>query len=320
MATEIYQWIMEQHSTPDNLNPKLHRQVKMKLHHLNDDQLSQLKSMMKVYFPEGVEWSERSDDQRNMMTFVMNPITEAIRGRRVGVDNREIKTRHKKKVAYNCVYSHIGEKCAHPYEKYCTSCLPPLSQSLIHDNGGRPFMIHLLPNQTVAVYKQCPEYLEEFEPHTIMPSFPYGTFGDLLDEFHPHPLMTIPILEYFDGSDRVDPDPDVEVGCAVLCRLTSTDDRCRYIYIQQSISLFTTREPIETFTPKLGGSDVPYPWATTKSRIILFLHGVSISRDSFDPEMDDDPYQSYYRQSAKETTKMIDRMMARKELWMSQNK
>ena len=123
---------------------------------------------------------------------------------------------------------------------------------LIHDNGGRPFKV-IIDNKLVKVYK-------------INSS--KSTYDNLI---HDKLIKTIPYIGVFIGKHN---GADTYTGNSILVHIPPLSQN-KYICIGYSIIEFNTLEPIVTFTGLIGNSDVPCPYASTKSFIYMMLEAPS---------------------------------------------
>ncbi len=117
---------------------------------------------------------------------------------------------------------------------------PSENQYLIHDNGGRPFLVRIESPTHVTVYQESDD----------------GEEGD-------SETATYSRIHSFDHLRRIFiPDDDDEEpqyrGNNILLETSNTNE---YILISCSISKFQTKSEIVSFSSNMGNNNVPYPIA-----------------------------------------------------------
>jgi len=154
--------------------------------------------------------------------------------------------------------------------------MQPIGESVyyLHDNGGRPFRVHIREDsKLVLVYR-------EYEPLSDCLWFVFKA-------------LKIFVPEGFDWSCS----GDGPLGCpwegakgnTILALLSENGGRFEYVFIGGArIFRFQTEEPIEDFQSPVGNNNVPYPWASTASHTYLFDANVRIEG------VHGDPYTYYY--------------------------
>jgi hypothetical protein len=137
----------------------------------------------------------------------------------------------------------------------------------IHDNGGRPFVVYVSPNQKeVSVYtvpkeQYVPEDLEDIE-------FPENL------KLYTKRLLHVKPNRVFVGKS---PKNSMTLfsggygsrfyGNTVLLEMKNNS----YIYISRDIEYFQTKSPIVRYVSPVGNNDVPYPFAVTEDRTYYLL-------------------------------------------------
>ena len=141
---------------------------------------------------------------------------------------------------------------------------------LIHDNGGRPFLVVVVPNN-IKIYK-CDN-------------------DDIIDPYN-ELVVTIPLYhKIYIGRDK---ECDDECGTffsdgnSILVHVNDN----KYIYIGSIIIEFEIDDDIiiSYFSP-IGNNDVPYPYARGIHNTYLMLDEIIIPNDDI---IMDDPYHQYY--------------------------
>ncbi len=116
-----------------------------------------------------------------------------------------------------------------------------------HDNGSTPFKVNI-SDQTIGIY----EYDEEFRSERLIKSTDF--------------------TEVFIGEDDSLTD-DFSKGNSILVNVADN----KYIHIGCEVFEFVTEEPIRTYTSIIGNNDVPYPYATSDSKVYLMLSYITLA-------------------------------------------
>lgn len=137
----------------------------------------------------------------------------------------------------------------------------------IHDNGGRPFMVNISKiNKNVEVYKQ----------NKNNNSYDKKVFGTHYKKL-------------FLGNDPNNYSKQTN-GNSILLKISDYF----YVYIGSMIYMFKTKEDeILRYVSPVGNSDVPYPYAVSKTKTYLMLDYKILNNSDLD--MKKDPYSQYYR-------------------------
>jgi hypothetical protein len=161
---------------------------------------------------------------------------------------------------------------------------------LIHDNGGRPFLVYISPKKRVDIYikDESIKYQEE----------EYGkiyTYTKLVKSYKCKKVYIgkSPLNEMtkFSGGHGSKFD-----GNTILLEIS----KCKYIYIGEEICSFKTKQDIIKYVSPVGNNDVPYAYAIDKDgAYYLILEKAIISR--MEKKYREDPYDYYYRGNLKKT-------------------
>jgi hypothetical protein len=132
---------------------------------------------------------------------------------------------------------------------------PKGKQYLIHDNGGRPFLV-AISGKNVSIFK-LPKYTDD-APKTAYTEFikEYKNVKKVFIGKSPKIDMTIFSAGYgpmFDGN-------------TILLEVSNQ----RYCLISSDIVEFSTKDTIKKFISPVGNSDVPYPLAYGSSNVYVF--------------------------------------------------
>ena len=118
-----------------------------------------------------------------------------------------------------------------------------MKEYFIHDNGGRPFKVHI--NKNINVYK----YLD-------------------MDDYSKKPVLFIKdFINFFIGKSPLNSITEFSGGFGkdfdgnTILVHTKEDE---YIYIGESIFKFYSFSPIIDYVSPVGNNDVPYPYAIDK--------------------------------------------------------
>jgi len=119
---------------------------------------------------------------------------------------------------------------------------------ITHDNGGRPFSVHIEDNE-LSVYK--------------LVSGIYRT----------------EVKKVFTGDTQDD-------NSSVLVEIKPENLKYKYIFIGQKIYSFETTEPIKDYHTMIGNSNVPYPVAVSDKYAYFMLDDVYIDKKEFPHNID----------------------------------
>ena len=169
------------------------------------------------------------------------------------------------------------------------------SMYLIHDNGGRPFLVYIQKNRNVAVFT--------FANHKTKNQYlSYKDWKRYASTSNYWKLYTIKILE-FKKVDKIflgdDPYCDEEEECedypclgnSILLQISISPNK--YIFIGESIYSFEFNEEIIKYRSVFAGSDSPSPVAETKTKYLFMLDQIWMSKQGF-IITEDRPYDIYY--------------------------
>lgn len=132
----------------------------------------------------------------------------------------------------------------------------------IHDNGGRPFIVIHMKNNTVCILK--PKY-EDDDVLNICGYIPVANYEN--------------VLRVLPGKDE---NPKY-VGNSVLIHITGDE----YVYVGDRIYSFTTNgDEIIEYYSLIGNNDVPYPVALSEHNAYFMLDVVCIARTEFPEDTD----------------------------------
>jgi hypothetical protein len=157
------------------------------------------------------------------------------------------------------------------------------SKYLVHDNGGRPFQVHISTKpKKIEIYEQS-EFDEELEPTG------WKKLVKRITNFQ----------RVFIGND---PWLSGVKGNSILVQITDQ----KYIYIGWEIFSFTLPrgEKIKKYYSPIGNSDVVYPYAVTDKNTYLLIEYVSIPTQMISANSRD-PYDYYYFQVPQEKKKCV---------------
>lgn len=135
---------------------------------------------------------------------------------------------------------------------------------LIHDNGGRPFLV-AIKGKKVKIYRIDPKiysYADKIQKY-------YYTY--LINEYTTKKIFIgkspkNKLTEYSGGFGKYFD------GNSILLELTGG----KYIYIGSEIYQFTPKSTILSFTSPVGNSDIPYPFAMDEENIYFMLYAVYV--------------------------------------------
>jgi hypothetical protein len=134
-----------------------------------------------------------------------------------------------------------------------------MSNYLIHDNGGRPFLVQV-DKEYIRVYKKKSESSRKYN-ELIMGIEKYD--------------------HVFIGRDE----KTGNEGHSILVKC----DPYNYVRIGDSIYQFTTSDEIKEYVAPIGNSDVVYDWAVGTNNVYLLLEKTYFNKEFYDP------YVMYYK-------------------------
>ncbi len=150
----------------------------------------------------------------------------------------------------------------------------------IHDNGGRPFFVHVNGNK-VSVFRNMDTYKIVDGKFTTI-SAPRKHLFDLTGD-----KVFLGKKSPKGGYDGLK--PSEAEGNSILVKKGS-----KYTYIGHEIFEFSPMEgdTIVSYFSNIGNSDVPYPYALGKTHVYLMLEKVAVEYSFF--KSYDKPYEEYY--------------------------
>ena len=144
----------------------------------------------------------------------------------------------------------------------------------IHDNGGRPFVVHVYPG-FIEIYRQ--KYIGDYpityevpDKKVLETSYQQIWIGDN------------------DLEDPYFPKKGNYPGNSILVQIHNTS----YIYIGSSIYSFSIEDSIQNYYSPVGNSDVPYPYAIGQNRTYFMLDKKSLPNEMLDKTKDG--YEQFY--------------------------
>jgi len=147
---------------------------------------------------------------------------------------------------------------------------------MTHDNGGRPFVVYISPDKTIASVYRKPSN-----------AFLWGEDWDhenengMRDYYH-ELVIRLDIDKVWIYKEEEEKGSWDRGNSLLVLRKDGS-----YVFIGDLIYSFRTEEPIEEYTSEVGHSDVPYPVAlsSTKAYFVLSCQWVSIEdiKDKNDP-------------------------------------
>ena len=174
-----------------------------------------------------------------------------------------------------------------------------IKKYLIHDNGGRPFVV-FRNGTTVDVFKwrrygKCGECGGELHKENIECGNPKD--GECCERLGHYTNIT----QFFEGED---PEKGF-LGNSVLFGPINGPGckRSTYVFVGWQIFSFTTSSPVTDYVSPVGYNDVSFPYAVTCDRVYLMANEVYIYKSDL-KEIDytvesytteDSPYYQYYR-------------------------
>lgn len=149
----------------------------------------------------------------------------------------------------------------------------------IHDNGGRPFQVHISPDKTVQVAERI--YTDNYDdPDTFKYIKTFNPTKVFVGK-SPKNAMT-----KFSGGYGKEFD-----GNSILLKLRPLT----YVYIGSEIYQFKARAEIVEYVSPVGNSDVPYPYARdSEGAAYLMLEQIVCLGYFSTHSAKNDPYDTYY--------------------------
>ncbi len=154
-----------------------------------------------------------------------------------------------------------------------------ISGHLIHDNGGRPFLVNVKSGEISVL---AVKYNKDLYDNTAI--------------YHKQVLHIPRYMKLFVGKNAgpfANKNEHGEYPGSSLLVHVSAD---KYIYIGSEIFEFTAPSGIKEFVSVMGHSDVPYPFAVGHENTYLLLEKVVIANSLRD---NTDPYEQYYKTKPK---------------------
>ena len=159
------------------------------------------------------------------------------------------------------------------------------SKYLVHDNGGRPFMVWKSGKNVVGIYKKTQKYYD----------LPDEAREKVDSQIGDRTKLYTHLIKQYSNVKKVLPGRDYsgysKHGNSILLELPGS----KYVYVGECIYEFTSQEPILKYYSWLGNSDVPYPVAISKNYAFFMLDKVYIARSEFPKGVDwADAYGAFY--------------------------
>lgn len=143
----------------------------------------------------------------------------------------------------------------------------------IHDNGGRPFKVHVNKNHVQIFAKKKKRDSYKFKP-----------FYDKKVEQVFVGLSPLNAMTQFSGGHG----PRFDGNSLLLHK-----NKLTYVFVGESVFKFRALAPIVSYVSPVGNNDVPYPYAVdSKNNYYLLVEGMIINIPVL-ADMDD-PYDYYY--------------------------
>jgi hypothetical protein len=202
------------------------------------------------------------------------------------------------------VFRHVIEK--HELAHFFPDKPTKIEKHLVHDNGGRPFMVKVMPStKSFQIFKQKPvkpEYDENNNSYDVK----------IMDEKY---------QRVFIGDDKFTKYFSITVvGNSFLFHLQKNE----YVYVGSSIYKFfiDMDDEIIGYHSYVGNNDVPYPYAISRRNVYLMIENVYFSlKDMLGVDTKTplkEPYMFYYDLDRKTREKIGKNMTIKtihKRLW-----
>jgi hypothetical protein len=175
---------------------------------------------------------------------------------------------------------------------------------MIHDNGGRPFLV-CIKGKDALIYKvpddvyKYSENIKDYHYSKLIGKYHFDKV--FIPKGYDGPVLTL--RKKFMSADKND-------GNSVLLQLKD-----KYVYIGDRIYEFKTKDDIVKYYSPIGNNDVPYPVAVSKENIYFMLDETYVpikNIKDFDKwkEIDlADAYQYYYGHSGEEALRKYAKKM-----------
>lgn len=160
----------------------------------------------------------------------------------------------------------------------------------IHDNGGRPFSVKIVPTTGAQRYNAT-IYKNKWDNQTNQDVVDkvIATFNDAIVHIGKSPDTP--------GTVRSGGNGPAFDGNSVL--IQSNKDTLEYVFVGWEVYRFVALSPIDIFWSPVGNSDVPYPYAIdTQLRVYAFIDNAVLSKCHLHPDFSThpakfDPYDTY---------------------------
>lgn len=154
---------------------------------------------------------------------------------------------------------------------------------LVHDNGGRPFRVHLYGKE-VEIYKGLTVYNED------------GTIDwDTLD--YSELVKKLTVEEVYIGQSPCNSNIYIRDACgsfgkgnSILLHVSGS----KYMYIGHMIYEFTMEDEFEDYYSVIGNNDVPYPVVLGSKYVYFMLDHTRLPRDLFKAKMNSAEWSDAY--------------------------
>lgn len=154
----------------------------------------------------------------------------------------------------------------------------------IHDNGGRPFLVKILPANEVHIFK---------ESDNAEKDYPYESLLKMkCDEIWVGESPECAMTAFSGGAG-----PRFKGNTILLRPSNPSDDKpLVYVHIGRSLRQFEAIAPITSFVSPVGNNDVPYPYAIdTEGNTYLISENAILGPEAKWKDEADDPYDFYYQ-------------------------
>jgi hypothetical protein len=164
-----------------------------------------------------------------------------------------------------------------------------------HDNGGRPFLVVLLPNNHVQVYNyKAPKYKFDKKYYENIDK---KNFDNLVGEYKAKRIIIGTSSGTVRGADHEPNTSDYFKGNSILLQMNNKE----FIHIGSSIYRFSLEDNDEFYKyySMVGLNDVPYPVLVGKQNVYFLIGGINeykyIPRAVFPKDAElEDAYYYYY--------------------------
>jgi hypothetical protein len=159
----------------------------------------------------------------------------------------------------------------------------------IHDNGGRPFLVYVQPNNEVFIYKKDETYQIDESELSHQPKNNRWMYIKLVKNYKP--------LKTFIGKSPLNEMTKFSggygakfTGNTILLQISKD----KYVHIGSEIKEYTIKEQIVKYVSPVGNNDVPYSYGIDKDNV-YYLFGENVSMKDIPKEYKNDPYEYYYQ-------------------------